>query len=49
MIISPHVSAAEILAELPKLSAAELELIYARAAELQLKTIVDEADAAFER
>ena len=50
----PHVnvlrmSAAEILEELPRLTSSELELIYARAAELQLQTVLDEADAAFKK
>jgi len=42
-------SAAEILEELPKLTPSELEMVYARAAELQLQTVLDEADAAFEK
>jgi hypothetical protein len=42
-------STAEILEELPKLTPLDLELIYARAAELQLKAVFDEADAAFEK
>jgi hypothetical protein len=42
-------STAEILEELPKLPPSDLELIYALAAELQLKAVFDEADAAFEK
>ncbi len=42
-------STAEILDELPKLPPSDLELIYSRAAELQLKAVFDEADAAFEK
>jgi len=42
-------STAEILDELPKLPPSDLELVYARAAELQLKAVFDEADAAFEK
>ncbi|MCE0521559.1 MAG: hypothetical protein LV480_01445 [Methylacidiphilales bacterium] len=42
-------STAEILEELPKLTPSDLELVYARAAELQLKAVFDEADAAFEK
>ncbi len=40
-------SAAEILEELPKLSPAELEMIYVRAAEIQLQSVFDEAEVAF--
>ena len=42
-------SAAEILEELSKLTPSELEMVYTRAAELQLKTVLDEADSAFEK
>ena len=42
-------SIAEILEELPKLTPSKLERVYARAAELQLQTVLDEADAAFEK
>jgi hypothetical protein len=42
-------STAEILEQLPKLPASDLELVYSRAAELQLKAVFDEADAAFEK
>ena len=40
-------SAAEILEQLPTLTPSELEMIYARAAELQLQSVLDEADEAF--
>jgi len=42
-----HMSAMEILEELSKMTPSELEMIYARAAELQLQSVLDEADAAF--
>ena len=42
-------SVAEILEELPKLTPAELEMVSARAVELQLQTVLDEADADFEK
>ena len=48
VLIFSSMSTSEILAELPKLPPAELELIYSRAAELQLQAVLDEADAAFE-
>jgi hypothetical protein len=42
-------SVAKILEELPRLTPSELEMVYARAAEFQLQTVLDEADAVFER
>ena len=49
MLACLNMSTAEILEELPKLTPSDLELVYARAAELQLKSVFDEADAAFEK
>lgn len=42
-------STTEILEQLPNLTPSDLELVYVRAAELQLKAVFDEADAAFEK
>ena len=42
-------STQEILEQLPTLPPSDLELIYVRAAELQLAAVWEEADAAFER